>query len=87
MKLERKKILEKVGTSVIVSFIIFLFLSTIRLNGGGDYFLIFRSFVNPISIFIGFSCIFGIHIQEFFNDLILGIKNKKIWWIKYLWTL
>lgn len=78
MNLERKKILEKIGYAVIVSFIIFIFLASIKFKGISDSFFVFRSLLNPISIFIGFSCFFGIHLREFFRDLIKGIKEIKV---------
>lgn len=78
MNLERKKIIEKIGYATIVSFIIFIFLGTIKFKEVSDSFLVFRSLLNPISIFIGFSCFFGIHIRDFFRDLIKGIKELKV---------
>lgn len=88
MNLERKKILEKIGYATIVSFIIFIFLASIKFNGISDSFLVFRSLLNPISIFIGFSCFFGIHVKDFFRDLIKGIKEIKvkelIFFLKYV---
>lgn len=78
MNLERKKILEKIGYATIVSFIIFIFLASIKFKEVSDSFLVFRSLLNPISIFIGFSCFFGIHIRDFFRDLIKGIKKIKV---------
>ena len=78
MNLDRKKILEKIGYAVIVSFIIFLFLTSIKIKGTSYSFFVFRSLLNPISIFIGFSCFFGIHIRDFFKDLIKGIKEIKV---------
>ncbi|OLR64673.1 CPBP family intramembrane glutamic endopeptidase [Peptoniphilus porci] len=78
MKAEGKKILEKIGMAMIVSFIIFIFLSSIKFKEASDSFLVFRSLLNPISIFIGFSCLFGIHVADFFKDLIKGMKNIKI---------
>ena len=56
MNLERKKILEKIGYATIVSFIIFIFLASIKFKEVSNSFLVFRSLLNPISIFIGFSC-------------------------------
>ncbi|WP_235932858.1 CPBP family intramembrane glutamic endopeptidase [Peptoniphilus faecalis] len=64
--------------AMIVSFIIFIFLSSIKFKEASDSFLVFRSLLNPISIFIGFSCLFGIHVADFFKDLIKGMKNIKI---------
>ena len=78
MNLERKKIIEKIGYAVIVSFIVFIFLASVKFKGTSDSFLVFRSLLNPISIFIGFSCFFGIHVREFFKDLIKGIKEIKV---------
>ncbi|MDU2110072.1 MAG: CPBP family intramembrane glutamic endopeptidase [Peptoniphilus lacydonensis] len=78
MNLERKKIIEKIGYAVIVSFIIFVFLASVKFKEVSDSFLVFRSLLNPISIFIGFSCFFGIHIRDFFRDLIKGIKELKV---------
>ena len=78
MDLDRKKILEKIGYATIVSFIIYIFLASIKFKGASDSFFVFRSLLNPISIFIGFSCFFGIHIREFFRDLIKGIKEIKV---------
>ena len=78
MNLERKKILEKIGYATIVSFIIFIFLASIKFKGISDSFFVFRSLLNPISIFIGFSCFFGIHVRDFFKDLIKGIKEIKV---------
>lgn len=78
MNLERKKILEKIGYATIVSFIIFIFLASIKFKEVSDSFLVFRSLLNPISIFIGFSCFFGIHLRDFFRDLIKGIKKIKV---------
>lgn len=78
MNLERKKILEKIGYATIVSFIIFIFLASIKFKEVSNSFLVFRSLLNPISIFIGFSCFFGIHLREFFRDLIKGIKEIKV---------
>ena len=78
MNLERKKIIEKIGYAVIVSFIIFVFLASIKIKGTSYSFFVFRSLLNPISIFIGFSCFFGIHIKDFFKDLIKGIKEIKV---------
>lgn len=78
MNLERKKILEKIGYAVIVSFIIFVFLASVKFKGTSDSFLVFRSLLNPVSIFIGFSCFFGIHVKDFFKDLIKGIKEIKV---------
>ena len=78
MNLERKKVLEKIGYATIVSFIIFIFLASIKFKEVSDSFLVFRSLLNPISIFIGFSCFFGIHLREFFRDLIKGIKEIKV---------
>ena len=78
MNLERKKILEKIGYATIVSFIIFILLASIKFKEVSNSFLVFRSLLNPISIFIGFSCFFGIHLREFFRDLIKGIKEIKV---------
>ena len=78
MNLDRKKILEKIGYAVIVSFIIFVFLASVKFKGTSYSFFVFRSLLNPISIFIGFSCFFGIHIRNFFKDLIKGIKEIKV---------
>ena len=78
MNLERKKIIEKIGYAVIVSFIIFVFLASVKFKGTSFSFFVFRSLLNPISIFIGFSCFFGIHIRDFFKDLIKGIKEIKV---------
>ena len=78
MDLDRKKILEKIGYATIVSFIIFIFLASIKFKGISDSFFVFRSLLNPISIFIGFSCFFGIHVRDFFKDLIKGIKEIKV---------
>ena len=78
MNLERKKILENIGYATIVYFIIFIFLASIKFKEVSDSFLVFRSLLNPISIFIGFSCFFGIHIRDFFRDLIKGIKEIKV---------
>lgn len=78
MNLERKKILENIGYATIVSFIIFIFLASIKFKGISESFLVFRSLLNPISIFIGFSCFFGIHVRDFFRDLIKGIKEIKV---------
>ena len=78
MNLERGKILEKIGYAVIVSFLIFIFLASIKFKGNSDSFFVFRSLLNPISIFIGFSCFFGIHVRDFFRDLIKGIKEIKV---------
>lgn len=78
MNLERKKIIEKIGYAVIVSFIIFVFLASVKFKGTSYSFFVFRSLLNPISIFIGFSCFFGIHIRDFFKDLIKGIKEIKV---------
>lgn len=78
MKAEGKKILEKIGMAMIVSFIIFIFLSSIKFKEASDSFLVFRSLLNPISIFIGFSCLFGIQVINFFKDLIIGMKKIKI---------
>lgn len=78
MNLEKKKVLEKIGYATIVSFIIFIFLASIKFKEVSDSFLVFRSILNPISIFIGFSCFFGIHIRDFFRDLIKGIKEIKV---------
>lgn len=78
MNLERKKILEKIGYATIVSFIIFIFLASVKFKGTSYSFFVFRSLLNPISIFIGFSCFFGIHIRDFFKDLIKGIKEIKL---------
>lgn len=78
MNLDRGKILEKIGYAVIVSFLIFIFLASIKFKEISDSFLVFRSLLNPISIFIGFSCFFGIHVRDFFRDLIKGIKEIKV---------
>ena len=78
MNLERKKILEKIGYATIVSFIIFIFLASIKFKEVSNSFFVFRSLLNPVSIFIGFSCFFGIHLREFFRDLIKGIKEIKV---------
>lgn len=78
MNLDRGKILEKIGYAVIVSFLIFIFLASIKFKEISDSFLVFRSLLNPISIFIGFSCFFGIHVRDFFRDLIKGIKKIKV---------
>lgn len=78
MNLDRGKILEKIGYAVIVSFLIFIFLASIKFKGISDSFLVFRSLLNPISIFIGFSCFFGVHLRDFFRDLIKGIKEIKV---------
>ena len=78
MNLERKKIIEKIGYAVIVSFIIFVFLASVKFKGTSYSFFVFRSLLNPISIFIGFSCFFGIHIRDFFKDLIKGKKEIKV---------
>lgn len=78
MNLDRGKILEKIGYAVIVSFLIFIFLASIKFKGNADSFFVFRSLLNPISIFIGFSCFFGIHVRDFFRDLINGIKEIKV---------
>lgn len=78
MNLERKKILEKIGYAVIVSFIVYIFLASVKFKGISDSFFVFRSLLNPISIFIGFSCFFGIHVRDFFKDLIKGIKEIKV---------
>ncbi|MCI5643241.1 MAG: CPBP family intramembrane metalloprotease [Peptoniphilus sp.] len=78
MKAEEKKILEKIGMAMIVSFIIFIFLASIKFKEVSDSFLVLRSLLNPISIFIGFSCLFGIHVADFFKDLIKGMKKIKI---------
>ena len=78
MNLERKKILEKIGYATIVSFIVYIFLASIKFKGISDSFFVFRSLLNPISIFIGFSCFFGIHVRDFFKDLIRGIKEIKV---------
>ncbi|MDU1022290.1 MAG: CPBP family intramembrane glutamic endopeptidase [Peptoniphilus harei] len=78
MNLERKKVLEKIGYATFVSFIIFIFLASIKFKEVSNSFLVFRSLLNPISIFIGFSCFFGIHIRDFFRDLIKGIKKIKV---------
>ena len=78
MDLDRKKILEKIGYATIVSFIIYIFLASIKFKGVSDSFFVFRSLLNPVSIFIGFSCFFGIHIRDFFRDLIKGIKEIKV---------
>ena len=78
MNLERKKIIEKIGYATIVSFIVYIFLASIKFKGVSDSFFVFRSLLNPVSIFIGFSCFFGIHIRDFFKDLIKGIKEIKV---------
>lgn len=78
MNLERKKILEKIGYATIVSFIIFIFLASVKFKGTSYSFFVFRSLLNPVSIFIGFSCFFGIHLKDFFKDLIKGIKEIKV---------
>ena len=78
MNLERKKILEKIGYAVIVSFIVYIFLASVKFKGISDSFFVFRSLLNPISIFIGFSCFFGIHVRDFFKDLIKRIKEIKV---------
>lgn len=78
MNLERKKILEKIGYATIVSFIVYIFLALVKFKGISDSFFVFRSLLNPISIFIGFSCFFGIHVRDFFKDLIKGIKEIKV---------
>jgi len=78
MDLDRKKILEKIGYATIFSFIIFVFLASVKFKGTSYSFFVFRSLLNPISIFIGFSCFFGIHIRDFFKDLIKGIKEIKV---------
>ena len=78
MNLERKKILENIGYATIVSFIIYIFLASIKFKEISNSFFVFRSLLNPISIFIGFSCFFGIHIRDFFRDLIKGIKKIKV---------
>lgn len=78
MNLERKKILEKIGYATIVSFIIYIFLASIKFKEISNSFFVFRSLLNPISIFIGFSCFFGIHIRDFLRDLIKGIKKIKV---------
>ena len=78
MNLERKKILEKIGYATIVSFIVYIFLASVKFKGISDSFFVFRSLLNPISIFIGFSCFFGIHVRDFFKDLIKGIKEIKV---------
>ena len=78
MNLQRKKIIEKIGYAVIVSFIVFIFLASVKFKGTSYSFFVFRSLLNPISIFIGFSCFFGIHIRDFFKDLIKGIKEIKL---------
>lgn len=78
MKAEEKKILEKIGMAMIVSFIIFIFLASIKFKEVSDSFLVLRLLLNPISIFIGFSCLFGIHVADFFKDLIKGMKKIKI---------
>lgn len=78
MDLDRKKILEKIGYATIVSFIIYIFLASIKFKEISNSFFVFRSLLNPISIFIGFSCFFGIHIRDFFRDLIKGIKEIKV---------
>ena len=78
MNLQRKKIIEKIGYAVIVSFIVFIFLASVKFKGTSFSFFVFRSLLNPISIFIGFSCFFGIHIRDFFKDLIKGIKEIKL---------
>lgn len=81
MELERKKVLEKVGTSTMISFILFILLTFIRFNKETNSFLIFRSLINPISIFIGFSSLFGIHVADFFKDLIKETKRIKLKYI------
>lgn len=78
MDLERKKILEKIGYATIVSFIGYIFLASVKFKGIPDSFFVFRSLLNPVSIFIGFSCFFGIHVRDFFKDLIKGIKEIKV---------
>ena len=78
MNLERKKIIEKIGYATIVSFIVYIFLASVKFKGISDSFFVFRSLLNPISIFIGFSCFFGIHVRDFFKDLIKGIKEIKV---------
>lgn len=78
MNLERKKILEKIGYATIVSFIGYIFLASVKFKGISDSFFVFRSLLNPVSIFIGFSCFFGIHVRDFFKDLIKGIKEIKV---------
>lgn len=78
MNLERKKVLEKIGYATIASFIIFIFLASIKFKEVSNSFLVFRSLLNPVSIFIGFSCFFGIHIRDFFRDFIKGIKEIKV---------
>ncbi len=39
MDLDRKKILEKIGYATIVSFIIFIFLASVKFKGISDSFL------------------------------------------------
>lgn len=78
MNLERKKILEKIGYATIVSFIGYIFLASVKFKGISDSFFVFKSLLNPVSIFIGFSCFFGIHVRDFFKDLIKGIKEIKV---------
>ena len=78
MNLERKKILEKIGYATIVSFIVYIFWASVKFKGISDSFFVFRSLLNPVSIFIGFSCFFGIHVRDFFKDLIKGIKEIKV---------
>lgn len=53
-------------------------MTSIKIKGTSYSFFVFRSLLNPISIFIGFSCFFGIHIRDFFKDLIKGIKEIKV---------
>lgn len=53
-------------------------MASIKIKGTSYSFFVFRSLLNPISIFIGFSCFFGIHIRDFFKDLIKGIKEIKV---------
>ena len=78
MNLDKKKVLEKIGYATIASFIIFIFLASIKFKEVSNSFLVFRSLLNPVSIFIGFSCFFGIHIRDFFRDFIKGIKEIKV---------
>lgn len=53
MNLERKKILEKIGYATFVSFIIYIFLASIKFKEVSNSFFVFRSLLNPVSIFIG----------------------------------
>lgn len=78
MKTERKIILEKIGMAMIIAFFVYIFLASIKFNEKSNSFLIFRSMLGPVHIFIGFSCLFGIHILDFFKDLIKGLKKIKI---------